>query len=113
MPDPDQQFLAWGGDATGTQNPLLVSMNTSMTITATFTRTPTLAVAPPLGGLFEDGFRLTLQGEFEQAYHIDASTNLVDWAPLTILTNAYGMIQFTDSAATNLPAQFYQAFLAR
>jgi hypothetical protein len=60
IPDPGQQFLAWSGDAAGTQNPLPVSMNTSKTITATFTRKPSLAVVPPLGGLFEDGFRLTL-----------------------------------------------------
>jgi hypothetical protein len=59
--------------------------------------------------LFEDGFRFTLQGEFGQAYQIDASTNLVDWAPLTILTNAYGTVQFTDDWATNSALRFYRA----
>ncbi len=109
IPDPGQQFLAWSGDATGTQNPLPLSMNTNKTITGTFTRKPSLAVAPPLDGLFEDGFRFTLQGEFGQAYQIDASTNLVDWAPLTILTNAYGTVQFTDDWATNSALRFYRA----
>jgi hypothetical protein len=109
IPDPGQQFLTWSGDATGTQNPLTVSMNTGKTITATFSRKPSLAVAPPLGGLFQDGFRLTIEGEFGQAYRIDASTNLASWAPLTVLSNAYGTAQFTDDSATTSALQFYRA----
>lgn len=112
MPDPGQQFLAWSGDATGSQNPLAVTMNTSKTITATFTRKPSLTVAPPLDGLFEDCFRLTLKGELGQAYRINASTNLVNWAPVTILTNAYGTVQLTDPIATNTPYGFYRAVSA-
>jgi hypothetical protein len=109
IPDPGQQFLAWGGDATGTQNPLPVSMSTSKTITATFTSKPSLAVAPHLGGLFEDGFRLTLTGEFGGQYEILGSTNMVDWLPAGTVTNTYGAVQFTDPAASNLPARFYRA----
>jgi hypothetical protein len=109
IPDPGQQFLGWSGDAAGTQHPLLVSMNTSKIITATFTRTPSLTVSPPMNGLFGDGFRLTLNGEFGQAYRIDASTNLVDWSPLTTITNIYGTTQFTDDSATNAPHRFYRA----
>lgn len=112
MPDPGQQFLAWSGDATGSQNPLAVTMNTSKTITATFTRKPSLTVAPPLDGLFEDCFRLTLKGEIGQAYRIYATTNLVSWASLTILTNAYGTVQLTDPIATNTPYGFYRAVSA-
>lgn len=109
IPDPGQQFLAWGGDANGTQNPLPVTMNTSKTITATFTRNPSLALALPLGGLFEDGLRLTLAGEFGVPYTVLGSTNLLDWAAVATMTNTYGTIQLTDPAATNLPARFYRA----
>jgi hypothetical protein len=113
IPDPGQQFLAWGGDAAGTQNPLPISMNTSKTITATFTRKPSLAVAPSLDGLFGDGFRLTLTGEFGAPYAILDSTNLFDWIGVATVTNTYGTIQFTDPAATNLPARFYRAGLVQ
>ncbi len=109
IPGPGQQFLGWSGDATGTQNPLPVAMNASKTITATFTRKPSLAIAAPLNGLFADGFRATLSGEFGQAYRIDASTNLVDWPPLATITNIYGTTQFTDEVATNAPRRFYRA----
>jgi len=109
IPDPGQQFRTWSGDASGTQNPLPVSMNASKTITATFTRKPLLSVAAPLGGLFEDGFRLTLMGEFGGEYSILSSTNLWDWLPSGTVTNSYGTAQFTDPAAANLRARFYRA----
>ena len=109
IPDPGQQFLAWGGDAIGTQNPLPVSMSTSKTITATFTHNPSLAVAPPLGGLFEDGFRLAFTGEFGALYTIYGSTNLLDWTAAGTVTNTYGTVHFKDPATTNLPARFYRA----
>jgi hypothetical protein len=109
IPEPGQQFLAWSGDATGTQNPLTISMDSSKTITAAFTRKPSLAVAPPLGGLFEDGFRLTLTGEFGTRYTILASTNLAEWTEAGTVTNTYGTTQFTDEAATNTPHRFYRA----
>jgi len=109
VPDPGQEFLGWSGDASGTQNPLLISMTASKTIIATFTRKPSLIVDSPLNGLFEDGFRLTLRGEFGQAYRIDASTNLVGWSPLTTITNIYGTTQFTDETATNAERRFYRA----
>ena len=108
-PDPAQEFLGWSGDATSTVNPLPISMNASRTITATFTRKPALSVSPLLDGFFEDGFRFTLHGEFGRALQIEASTNLVNWTQLTLLTNEFGTIQFTDKSATNRPHQFYRA----
>jgi hypothetical protein len=108
--DPGQEFLGWDGDLTGTENPLNVSMDTSKTITAVFTRKPSLAVVPPLGGLFETGFRFTLTGEFGGRYSIIGSSNHLDWLPLGTVTNTYGTILFTDPTATNLPTRFYRAF---
>ena len=108
-PDAGQTFLGWGGDATGTKNPLLVTMDQSKIIMADFTRLPTLRVGTPLEGLVEDGFRLTLTGEFGGEYLILGSTNLLDRLPTGMVTNTYGTVQFTDPAATNLPARFYRA----
>ena len=84
-------------------------MDDSKIITANFTRHPTLSINTELEGMVEDGFRMTLIGEFGQAYSILGSTNFLDWAEVGRLTNTYGIIQFTDTLATNLPSQFYQA----
>jgi hypothetical protein len=61
------------------RHPLAVSMNASKTITASFTRKPSLTVEPPLDGLFEEGFRLSVIGECGTGYTILGSTNLIDW----------------------------------
>jgi hypothetical protein len=39
-------------------------------------------------------------------YVVEATTNFIDWKSL--LTNSAGAIDFVDSSATNLPAQFYR-----
>ena len=59
--------------------------------------------------LSQEGFRLTLTGEFGREYLILGSSNLLDWVSVGIVTNTYGTIQHTDGAATNVPYQFYRA----
>ncbi len=74
-------------------------------------------VASPKSGegnpdlLSQDGFRLTLTGEFGVAYQIFASTDWSGWTPLGTVTNDWGTVQFTDGAATNLPQRFYRALV--
>ena len=113
VPDAGQDFINWSGDATGTQNPLLVGMTQSRVISANFTTRPKLRVGTPLEGLVEDGFRLTLTGEFGAQYQILGSTNLLDWTHAGTVTNTYGTSQLTDSAATNSPFRFYRAELVQ
>lgn len=108
-PDPGQDFLGWGGAANGDQNPLIVTMNTNKLITATFSKKPSLRAGTPLEGLVEDGFRITLTGEFGALYNIWGSTNLHDWSMAGTATNTFGILQFTDQAATNLPLRYYRA----
>ena len=108
-PDSGQTFLGWSGDASGTSNPLLVTMDQSKVITGSFTRRPTLTANTILDGPTSDGFRFTLLGEFGAQYRVDGSTNLTDWSPLIVLTNIYGKSQFTDPAGTNTPYRFYRA----
>jgi probable HAF family extracellular repeat protein len=112
-PNAGQDFVGWSGGASGTQNPLVVTMNSNQVITANFTERPTLRVSTPLEGFGEDGYRLTLTGEFGGLYEILGSTNLVDWILAGTVTNTYGTVQFTDPAATNLPARFYRAALVQ
>ena len=108
-PDTGQEFLGWSGAASGSDNPLLVTMNSNKVIAASFTKRPSLQVSTVLEGLFKDGFRLTLAGEFGGEYLILGSTNLLDWLPTGTVTNTYGTVQFTDPAATNSPYGFYRA----
>ena len=109
IPDAGQDFLGWTGAATGVQNPLPATITSNMLITASFTKRPSLEVGTPLEGLVEDGFRLTLTGEFGTNYALQGSTNLANWNQLGTVTNTYGTVQFTDLAATNLPRRFYRA----
>jgi hypothetical protein len=39
---------------------------------------------------------------------LEASTNLVQWAKLSVRTNTTGTVQFDDPGATNRPARFYR-----
>ena len=108
-PDLGQDFLGWSGAASGSENPLLVTMNSNKVITASFTKRPWLQweVNPDL--LKEDGFRVTLTGEFGVTYQILGSPNLSGWALVGAVTNDWGTVQFTDGAATNLPQGLYRA----
>ena len=112
-PDAGQAFLGWSGDATGTDNPLTVTINQSKVITANFTKWPVLSIPADLAGLRPNGFRVFVIGEFGAAYQILSSTNLTDWSLVGEVTNSFGTVQFTDPAATNLPACIYRAALVR
>jgi hypothetical protein len=107
VPDAGESFIGWGGDASGTQNPLTVTLNQSMAITANFTKRPTLRVGTPLEGMVENGFRFSVLGVFGGQYQIIGSTNLLDWTPLGMLTNTYGLTQFLDANGINAPLGFY------
>jgi hypothetical protein len=104
-----QAFLGWTGDASGTANPLNVTMNTNKAITATFTKRPTLSTPSGLAGLTPDGFRVLLAGDFGAVYQILGSTNLTDWLPVSSVTNQFGIAQLMDAGATNSPVRFYRA----
>ena len=110
MANPGQNFLNWSGDATGVQNPLDLSMNRSKVVTANFTGGPSLDIKTPQGdGFGPAGFRFTLSSDPDSIYEIFASTNLVNWQSLGLLTNTFGEAQVTDISATNSTHKFYKA----
>jgi hypothetical protein len=109
IPEPNQTFLSWSGDASGTQNPLALTMNQSKVITAKFTQRPRLAVGECAGKPSSDGFQVTLTGQIGGHFQIDQTTDLATWTPLASLTNLYGTVQFTDLSVTNGSQRFYRA----
>jgi uncharacterized repeat protein (TIGR03803 family) len=109
VPDAGQTFAGWSGDASGSQNPLHISMNQSKVIIASFTSRATLSTAPPLNRMTELGLRFSVIGELGTTFRIDASSNLVNWFPLGWLTNDFGTSQFLDGAALTNANQFYRA----
>jgi hypothetical protein len=108
-PDAGQSFLGWTGDATGLSNPLSVTLDASKVIVANFTKKPILTPNVSPGGVLDQGFRFTLDGEYGAAYQIQSSSNLAGWLPLATLTSSYGRQQVADTAATNAPRLFYRA----
>jgi hypothetical protein len=52
-------------------------------------------------------FQLNGQPGFE--YHVQASTNLLDWSPIAVLANTNGTVQFYDQSSTNYNQRFYRA----
>ena len=108
-PDAGQAFLGWGGDASGTVNPLTVSAEANKVVTASFTKRPWLSGEGNPALLTQDGFRITLTGEFGAAYEILGSTDLSGWTLLGTVTNTWGAVQFTDPAAATNSHRFYRA----
>jgi hypothetical protein len=107
--DADQEFLGWTGDATGTTTNLTVALTQSKVITANFTKRPRLSLGPCLGGWREEGFQLTLTGEFGGHYRIEQSSALENWSTLVSFTNTYGIWQMIDTTALNNATRFYRA----
>ena len=108
-PDEGQQFLGWSGDASGTQNPLTVTLSGNTAITAMFTSKPFVFIDPPLDGLKPDLFRFTIRGERGATYSIQASTNFLNWDEVGLVTNSLGTVKFDDLAAPAYNGRYYQA----
>jgi len=109
-PDPGQNFVGWTGDASGTQNPLMISMMQSKLITANFTSRPFLSLSKPgVDGFTPAGFRFTVVSDFPQVWQIFGTTNLSAWDFLGNVTNSAGEVQFLDSGALSRSRRFYKA----
>jgi hypothetical protein len=110
VPDPGQVFLGWNGAASGSQNPLSVTMNAAKVISAAFSAHPGLRVdRPGIEGLFPEGFRLTVVSDPPSTNQILGSTNLAAWNSLGYVTNLFREAQFLDRSASNTPSKYYKA----
>ena len=107
-PGTGQTFLGWSGNASGTQNPLVVVMTQSKLIAANFSRRPRLDVNLCFGQPGNEAVQVTLTGELGAAYQFEGSTNLTHWIPLATLTNVMGTVQYDDPSITNLHHRVYR-----
>jgi hypothetical protein len=110
IPEAEQTFLGWSGDASGGENPLTLTMTASRVITANFTRRPVLRLWDCSGQRDWEVFQFTISGDYGERYRIDRCTNLTAWTSTATLTNTFGTVQFTDLLATNPPQRFYRAY---
>ena len=106
LPDADQVFLGWTGDATGVANPLTFPMNGNKTLTARFA--PGVKFQPASSSLGTNGFLLSMKGVPGFAFDLQASSNLLQWARVATLTNAGGILFYQHQDATNRSMQFYR-----
>jgi uncharacterized repeat protein (TIGR03803 family) len=59
--------------------------------------------------LLDKTFYLSLSGPANTACHVEVSTDLLHWTPLTNILNTAGAVQFIDASAANFPQRFYRA----
>ncbi len=109
QPETGQEFLGWSGAINSKANPLVLPMNSSKVLTAKFTSKPFLQGSGNPEIWTNDGFRLTLFGEYRAVYQIYGSANLQDWLLSGTVTNTYGTSEFTDQLATTNAHRFYRA----
>jgi hypothetical protein len=100
-------------DATGV---VAESDETDNSFTKNILVAPGGSSAPQLGGLarLADGtFQFSLTGIPSRIYEIQSSSNLLNWSVLATLQNSNlnGVLQFSDTGATNLDHRFYRARL--
>jgi hypothetical protein len=81
----------------------------------TASSTATLAVSLPeirflSAAMLTNGqVQLAFSGLPGQDYLIQASTNLTDWKPISVLTSSNGPLPFIDPDAAHFPSRFYRA----
>ncbi|MBL9128731.1 MAG: chitobiase/beta-hexosaminidase C-terminal domain-containing protein [Verrucomicrobiales bacterium] len=81
IPDLGQDFVGWGGDMTGTEPTRILTLDTSKSVTARFTRRPALAWVDRLGYGRTGSFRLGIRGMPGERYRVESSTDLKAWTP--------------------------------
>lgn len=107
LPDIDQVFLGWTGDAAGTTNPLTVLMDASKALTARFG--PAVRFQSELSQFGASGFLLSIKGARGFTFDLQASSNLSRWEPVATLTNVSGSLLYQHRDAANWPILFYRA----
>jgi uncharacterized repeat protein (TIGR03806 family) len=93
-------------DATVTANAFEAGFDNSVAANALFT------IQPPIfftSASFTNGvFRLEFSGVLSNSYILQATTNLVDWIPISTNVAPTNLFNLMDSGASNYPYRFYR-----
>jgi len=121
-----KQYARWSSVLIGAGQPLVVTVRQGTggyaIISGLQIRAATSAAGPPAAVIVasapqlralvpngSDALRLEFSGVSGTAYVVEASTNLVDWAPIGPATEiADGEFMFEDAELTTQPCQFYR-----
>jgi uncharacterized repeat protein (TIGR02543 family) len=97
-------FSNWSGDATGSDNPLTVTMDGNRTVTANFSPAPVL---PPDGAILYNNRPTFDWPDVPSAigYQVQVSKNTA-FIPLVVNSSPRGATNSTYTPASNLPANF-------
>ncbi|HAV61579.1 MAG TPA: hypothetical protein DCY13_04345 [Verrucomicrobiales bacterium] len=75
-----------------------------------------VVIAPPpffthtAGGRPNEAFQFRLTGASGQQYRVEATTNLIHWETIELITpTAAGWLEITDPDSPNHPVRFYRA----
>ena len=110
-------FEAWGGDLSGTENPIVVSMDNDLNLSASYVSVPTYKVRTaadhgsivlePSGGEYSEGVELTVLYKKEFGYKLDEWSGDLSGSenPQTIVVDAdkdiTALTEFTGDAITS------------
>jgi uncharacterized repeat protein (TIGR02543 family) len=107
-PSTGYSFTGWSGSASGTTNPLTVTMNSNKTIAANFavkytisvTASPSTAGVASGGGTFAAGSSCTVTGTPKRNHRF------LNWTENSIVVSSVARYTFTVSKSRNLVAHF-------
>jgi hypothetical protein len=110
QPKPGYSFAGWRGILGVRTNKMTLLLNGDQAITAVFALDP--AVAPmftSITRLANGNFQLRFTGLPDQSFQLQASTNLIEWATLSlIVTGASGESEIEVPNEINSPSRFYR-----
>jgi hypothetical protein len=109
VPDPDQAFLGWSGDATGTDPTIRFTLDSSRTIFADFTERPRLRWVDAFGFGTPDSLRLEIEGRARISYHLERSTDLRSWERVQTVSVPGGTRLLGIPGSSTGTAVFYRA----
>lgn len=104
-PDNFERFLGWSGDASGTANPLNITMDQSKTVTATFSRDATLQISSV------HPFGFSAFGNPGDTFEFQSSTNLVNWQSIQTITNYESSTPFLDLTDDQTKSKMYRVIV--
>ena len=101
----NQRFIGWGGDASGSANPLLVTLDRSKVITASFSHDTILEI------MSSRPFGFWVDGVLGDVYELQSTTNLMDWRPVLTTTNYGYWLPFFQTNELGSPSCMYRLFV--